>query len=321
MPELNETSELSETPELTVGLVIGAERERAGRSLEHLLRQTALDRIEIVCVDLAPDAPPPEEVRADAVRYVPAGQCAFMEEGMALCIEVARAPLVAFIEDHSHAAPGWAAEVIRTFDRPEVAMVNYSFTYAGSGTYLDRAFLVTEYGRWMAPTRPGAVSIAACNNIAYRLAALAPYRGDLAGWLGMAPALHRRIQQAGGTVWQAPGALVAHESWDRLRDGCWANGVMKRMYGGYRPAREGWGTLRRVWYALAMVAAPPLHLGRLAWSLRNRPRLWWAFFTALPVSTTVYVYASYQEALGYLFGPGNSRELFTEMELAVSRRA
>lgn len=308
-------------PELTAAVVIGAERARAGRSLAALLAQTAADRIEIVCVDLAPHAAPIPETASPAVRYIAAPECVYMETGMVRCLEAARAPVVAFIEDHSYAAPEWAEGVIRSFERhPDAVLVNYAFTHAGEDTYLNRAFLVCEYGPWMTPARTRLVAIPACNNIAYRRAALEPYRDDLEGWLAMAPSLHERMLRAGGAAWLAPDAIVAHEGWTSLWRGCWANGVMKRMFGGYRGAREGWSRPRRWAYGAGMAAAPALHLARLAWSLRDRPTLWGAFVAALPVSLVVYSWASFQEALGYVAGPGNSRERFTAMELAVPRR-
>lgn len=307
-------------PELTAAVIMGAERRRAGRSLRHLLDQTAIDRMEIVCVDVLPGAEPVEESRAPGVRYVPADDCEYMDQAQVRCIDEARAPLIAFIEDHCYASRDWAANVIRAFDRPDVALVNYSFTYAGNGTYLDRAFLMTEYGRWMAPTRPGPVSIPSCNNVAYRVQALGPYRDSMARWMELEPVLHAEILRSGGVAWQSPDALVAHEDWVDLWEGCWANGVMKRMFGAHRSEQGGWGLPRRGLYAAAMTVAPGLHLARLAWSLRRRPTLWPAYAASLPVSVPVYVYSSFQEALGYLFGPGKSREQFTRMELDMPRQ-
>lgn len=307
-------------PQLTAAVVIGAERDRARVSLQHLLAQTAIDRLEIICVDLTPDGEVIPETQHPTVRYIPAGELEFFEAGMARCFTEARAPLIGFVEDHSFAAPEWAENVIKAFNRPDVALVNYSFTYAGTGTYLDRAFLVVEYGRWMAPTRPRPLSIPACNNIAYRLEALAPYRDALEKQLGVAPLMHTRLLEDGWIAWQEPNALVAHQGWENLWSGCWANGIMKRMYGGYRAERGKWSALRRIAYAGGMVLAPPLHLGRLFWSMRDRPSLWGQFASALPVSLVVYGYSSLQEALGYLFGPGRSREEYTAMELSVPRR-
>ena len=42
-------------PRLSVGLIAGELRGRAERSLEHLLRQTVLDELEILVIDINPD--------------------------------------------------------------------------------------------------------------------------------------------------------------------------------------------------------------------------------------------------------------------------
>lgn len=299
--------------------MVGTERERAERSLARLLRQTLLDRMEIVCVDLAPDAVPIAGSDHPAVRYMRGDPTSLFEEAMALVVDRARAPYVAFVEDHSYAEPEWAAGIVREFERSGAALVNYAFTHVGRGTYLNRALLVAEYGRWMVPAREGEVRIPACNNVSYRVEALAPFRDRLGEWLGTAALMHREIQRRGGVAWQATDAVVGHESWGSLIKACWANGVMKRVYGGHRPLLCGWGLPRRLLYAAGMVVAPALHIARLARSFRDRPRLWGAFLEALPVCAVVYGYASWQEALGYLLGPGTSREAFTRMETAVPR--
>ena len=64
---------------------------------------------------------------------------------------------------------------------------------------------------------------------------------------------------------------------------------------------------------------PILHLARLVWALRNRPRLWPSLFAALPVTLAVFTYSPYQEAPGYLSGPESSRGDFLTMELSVGR--
>ena len=95
-------------------MVVGRQRERAARSLDCLLRQTAVSRIEILLADLAPD-----EARIDggdhpAVRVLDASDQPGIGGAMARCVLAATAPCVAFIEDHCYAEPHWAAAIIRT---------------------------------------------------------------------------------------------------------------------------------------------------------------------------------------------------------------
>ena len=43
------------TPALSAAFVMGAQRDRVGRCVTNLLAQTALESMEIIAVDLAPD--------------------------------------------------------------------------------------------------------------------------------------------------------------------------------------------------------------------------------------------------------------------------
>ena len=310
---MNEPTELA-TPALSVGMLIGRQRARAEHSLQCLLEQP--EPLEILVGDLTPGEGPLRGFADPCVRVIEL-ENHHMGSGMARLVEEARAPLIALIEDHCYAAPGWAAGVLRAFARPEVAIVSYAIRDAGPETWLTRSFLFTEYGRWMDPAREGPVAIAALNNVAYRRSVLLR-KTDLPRRMEGAHALHREIQREGGVAWLAADAIAAHQDWLSFLEGCRANGILKRAYAGSK-VQEGLGWPGRLVHAAAMLLAPALHLGRLGWSVRNRPRLWTTFFTSLPVSVPVYVYASYQEALGYLFGVGTSLDDFVEMEVDTAR--
>jgi hypothetical protein len=72
-------------------------------------------------------------------------------------------------------------------------------------------------------------------------------------------------------------------------------------------------------YAGGMVLSPPLHFWRLVRTLPARPRLWPRFAVSLPVIASIYTYAAFVEANGYLFGAGNSEEVFKNLELDFVR--
>jgi len=229
---------------------------------------------------------------------------------------------VAFIEDHCHAQPGWAAAVLRDFERP-VAMVNYSFIDTEPGSYLSRSFLMAEYGRWLHPTSPGPLPIASCANISYRrdiLMRLAKER-PLEEWFRAEYILHRRIQSDGGVIWQSTDAVAAHEDWVTLSEGLHANGALKRYHAGAIAFGSPlWSLFRRCAYAAGMLVVPALHMWRLLRSIIPRPCHWGHFISALPVSLAVYIYAAAAEAVGYLGGPGDSGEHFVVVELELARK-
>lgn len=309
------------TAQLTVGLIAGDLRARAECSLSCLLNQTALDRMEIVVVDIGHREGAFAGAAHPRVRYIRRPDFRHYCEAQAEVVRQARTPLVAFVEDHCYATPGWAQAVLETFENPRVAAVNYTFTPAGNTGYLGRSILMAEYGNWMFPHPGGRVRICSSTNLAYRRKVLLE---EIRGRESLFEAeflVQRAIARRGMEIHLAPRATLAHESWSTLRDACAANGANKRVLGSRRSELGGWGPFRRAVWAAAMGLAPGLFLARLAWSLRRRPALWVTYLTGLPVMTAIYCACAWHEAKGYLWGAGQSREELAARELAVSRNA
>ena len=122
-------------------------------------------------------------------------------------------------------------------------------TNANPERLLCRTFLMAEYGRWLDPAISGYVPISACNNVAYRRAALEPYWNRLDRLCEAEYVLHRDMQAAGARVWLAADAKLAHENWTRLWHGVRASSDMVngwspsgRHRGGPNVNREMWET-------------------------------------------------------------------------------
>jgi len=300
-------------------MIAGVQRSRAERCLNRLLAQTGLDDLEIVVMDIWPEGKPLRGAGHPSVQYFHRPKLVFYSQAQAECVRQARGELIAFLEDHSYADPGWAAAIIEAFSQKQISLVTYSFRNHNPMNYVSRAFFFSEYGRWMSPAVRGPIRIPSCSNVAYRKEALAPYMDQLDELFEAEFLLHRRIMEAGGLAWLEPNAEVAHENWLYFSDGIRANCAMRRVNGARRVELGGWSKARRCFYACAMLVAPALHIWRLARSVWERPSLWGTFVTSLPVCIAVYAASSYAEALGYLLGPGTSREGFKTMEVSASR--
>jgi hypothetical protein len=306
--------------ELSAVMIAGSIRERADLCLSRLLAQTALDRMEIVLVDLGTEGPPRGSEHT-AVRYIRRPDLHSYSMAQAECVRQARGEIIAFIEDHCYPSPGWAAYILQAFREPHVQIVTYGFVNYNPERYLSRGFFMTEYGRWMRPVSRGPISIPSCNNVAYRRTDLEPLLGELDKLFDVEFVMQRRILARGGVAWMEPAAEAAHENWETLGAGLSCNYSHRRLNAARRAEAGGWSLPRKWFFAGATAATPLLHLSRLAVSLWNRPSLWLAFVEALPVSTAVYVATAYAEILGYLFGPASSREKFTLAELSYRRRS
>ena len=309
------------TPRLTVGLIAGELRNRAERSLEHLLGQTALDQIEIVVIDVRPQKGGFAGADHPRVRYFHRPDLRYYCEVQAELVAQAQAPLIAFIEDHCYAVPGWAAAILKTFENPRVSAVNYTFTNAVGDSYRSRSILMAEYGHWMLPHPGGPVRICSSTNLAYRRDLLLNGLQKHGSIFEAEFLIHRLIQASNGEIHVAPEATVAHESWQTVWDACLANGANKRVLGARRAEHGKWGVVTRAIWTAGMVLVPALFVARLGWALRNRPALWGKFLASLPLLVAIFSYCAWSEALGYLCGAGVSREEFRARELEVHRDA
>jgi hypothetical protein len=306
-------------PQLTVGLIAGELRERAERSLRHILAQAELERLEVVVVDVNRGGGSFVGSDHPKVRYLYRPQFRFYCEAQIEVIRQARSPVIAFLEDHCYAEPQWAEAILETLENPKVAAVNYTFTNASDAGYLGRSILMAEYGHWMAPHPGGRVRISASTNLAYRRELLPVRMGEDESIFEAEFLIHREIQKSGGEIHVAPRATVAHESWATLKAACQANGANKRVLGARRAESGNWRKGRRLIWGIGMILTPGLFIARLAAAMYHRPALWGRFISSLPVLTVIYSYCAWSEALGYLRGAGASREEFLARELAVHR--
>jgi len=301
-------------------MIAGPIRERAELCLSRLLAQTAIEDMEIIVVDLAA-GPPLQGAGHELVRYVRLPETTSYSVGQAECARQAKGEIIAYIEDHCYPSPGWAASILKAFEDETVSIVAYGFLNYNPGKYLARAFFLTEYGRWACPAKPGPIPIPSCNNVAYRRADLDPFLPELDALFDAEFVMQRRILAKGGKAWLEPSAQAAHENWESLDSGLFCNHSHRRMNAARRAEASGWNLAQRVFFAGAMTVTPLLHLGRLAFALRNRPSLWLPYIAALPVSTLIYSATAYAEIEGFLFGPGSSHKGFLAAELGAQRAA
>jgi hypothetical protein len=308
-------------PVLSVVVIIGSCRERAEYLLAALAEQTVRDRLEVIVVDLAGDhvhpvdLPPGLEVsRLHLSPFTGWGSARFVG------LKEARAPLVAFLEDHCIPEPRWAGSVVGAFDCG-AASVGYSFTNGSPDTRLYRSILATEYGAWMDLAQSGPTAHLPANNVAYRAELLRREFGeDLEEALEIDFTIHEVLKQRGHLLWIAADAVVAHQSTAYLRHLFRGHHAFCRLLAARRVRVQRWGRLRRVAHGLvAPVAVPLLRWTRLWTALRGRPGIRRSVVASSPLVLPLFAWAAIGEALGCLFGAGRSSVSLTTMELRWPR--
>ncbi len=304
---------------LSVVVVIGDNRERAQRMIAALASQTQIDRMEVIFVDAASDRalalllPPKPEVRV--VRAEPGimpGRARFKGT------EIARAPLIAYLEDHCYPEPEWASSILAAHQGGWAA-VGYTFTNGSPDTYLFRSIFLAEYGPWSHPHPGGPTWRLPGSNVSYKMSELLRFGERLADLLEMDYTLHESLRRGGKQFCIATGALVAHESYARFAELLYCHFLFSRLQAARRARAFGWKAGRRLVLSLAVpIVLPWMQLYR-AWKAFRRHSSFPAWLASIPVIYLIHQSESIGESLGLLFGAGNCSRRFALRELNGTR--
>ena len=293
---------------LSAVLVVGSLRERGQAALDALCAQTALDRIEIILVDMAPTPAPPLRMSRTARLHRTAsprelGWGAARLSGLAL----ATAPVVAFAEDHCHPDPGWAAALIEAHNGPWVA-IGYGFRNGNPKTYVSRASMVSDYGLWMLPGVRGEAWVLPGNNVSYKRDALLSLGDKLPDAMVNDIVAQEFFRARGLPMFVEPGAVAAHFNFESLAVCGRANHAWGRVMASRRAGAMRWSRRRRIaWGLLTPLGEPPVYLARILRTARRRPGFGRALLAALPLLAVVRVYAATSARPRLPFRPGRQR--------------
>ncbi len=308
-------------PLLSVIAITGSDRGRADRLLAALAGQTASSDIEAIIIDLASggstEITPPDGIHTLILRRPGSGDWG---GARADGVRQARAPLVAFLEDHTVPSPGWAGEVVRAFAGcgKDCTAICYAFTNGSPDTYFYRSVFMTEYGALAHPLSEGPAPTSTANNIAYRRDALLALGTRMDSLLEMDFFL-QRVLGRDFRVLSAPAALLAHETNTGLRDLMLGHFEYARLFANRRLSHEQWGLAKRIAGTIAApLLVPPLRLKRLLFALRGRPSMRDAL-AGLPVILLLYMCGALGEAWGLLRGGELSASRVIWLELTAPR--
>jgi len=145
------------TPELSVVVVVGPRRARAETCLRSLLDQEIGERLEVVVIDVEPGATPitgQEDPRVRS-RSLPPGTtfATARVEG----VRLAQGAVVAFLEEHCLALPGWGAALLRAYAAGPWAGVGARVENANPGQGTSDITGLLAYHHFYAPLASGEV--------------------------------------------------------------------------------------------------------------------------------------------------------------------
>ena len=143
-------------PTVSMVIIVGRRRERGAGALASVLSQEGIERCEVLLIDAAPPGTPPL-LRSDysSVRVVPMSERPYGGAMRAAAIRAARAPVVAFLEEHSRALPGYLVAIEEVFADGSVAAASGEIRNLNPGVGFTDLAHVMSFWRWSPPLERG----------------------------------------------------------------------------------------------------------------------------------------------------------------------
>jgi hypothetical protein len=289
--------------------------ETLGKLIDELKAQRACDKLEVVIL-----AASRERLRLDesvlkefhSYQVIEVGPFHSVATPRAVGVRAARAPVVAFAEDHAYPAPGWAEALIEAHRQPWAA-VGPAIINANPQTRISRTDLFLCYGPFVAPAQSGVVSSVAGDNSTYKRGLLLKYGDRLEAMLEDEGALHRDLRAKGYQLYLEASAQTRHLNFTRMSAWLSLRYHGGRVYGARRVEQNHWSLLRRLIYIAASPLFPLLQVWPLLRVIRRPGRQPELLSRVFPEIAAALVAGVVGEVAGYACGPGDSLEKLTSL--------
>jgi hypothetical protein len=285
-------------------------------TIRHLRAQTVRGQLELVIVSLVSQLADLDESELSdfgAFQVVYLGPVSLLAMARAAGARHARAPVVAFAEDHSLPEPGWAKALLEAHDQG-FAAVGPAVVNANPRTMLSWAGMFMSFAPWADRVTAGIVEGLAWHNTSYKRALLLEYGAALDDLLAEEGFLQADLRARGHQLYLEPAARVRH--FNCARFSAWIREKLHagRAFAAARVRYDRWSIPRRTLYGLGALLIPAARLRRILWEIRRCGRRKELLPRILPALLLgLYVHAI-GEMIGYLFGAGDAPKKKSAME-------
>jgi hypothetical protein len=293
-------------PSLSVALLTPEGFESLRRTVSCLATQDIASAIELLIL-----APAGQNVVVDeslatffhSLRVIPVAYGTGTGDARAAAVREARAPIIAFAEDHSFPQDGWAAALVDAHRGPYAA-VGPAVHNANPSTKVSWADLLMGYGPWLAPTTSGPRDHLPGHNSSYKRAPLLALGDELPALIEAETTLHWKLRAQGHSLYLDERARVAHTNFEAFPLWIWVSFHTGRMFAGTRAMHWPW------WRRAAFAAASPLiPLVRLRRHLGQARQVGWTagrIAGLVPTLLAGLVANGIGEGMGTVAGAGRS---------------
>ncbi len=303
-------------PALSVIVIAPFGHQEVERTLRAWGHQSARKEVELVlvCVNRAALAAPDGwDAAFGFSQIVEAGELTSSAAMRTAGIRVARAPVVAFTEDHCFPAPGWAERLLARHAETEPAWTGVApaIRNANPQTAVSWTNYLIEYGDW-APSGPGGP----CrhlpgHNSSYKKAALLTFGDRLATALQSESNMQWELAQTSDHQFYLETEFAhKHLNYSLLSTSLGLRFACGRLFGGNRFPR---GDAKRLLYALATPAIFIVRFRRLL-AMMARTKDQKPPITVYPTVLALLLVDVLGEGVGYVLGPGSADAAVTESE-------
>lgn len=278
-----------------------------GECLTALTQQRGNISYEILVVDRCGEETRQQIRRRFAqskVRLIPTEGSPSIPKLRAIGMAAAQGRLIGILEDHCNVPPVWFEAIARAHEAGHQA-IGSGVENGATGRLVDWAVFFCEYSRFMPPVPAGIVREIPGNCAVYHRQALERAGPELKEELWES-FLHRRLREEGVAFFCDPAMTVTHKKEFGFGYFMSQRYHYSRSFAAMRTAQESF--MRRVIYVCATPALPFLLFWRMARCIWQKQRRRKEFVFATPIIGTFLVSWAWGEAVGALFGAGDSLE-------------
>ncbi|MEO1583150.1 MAG: Gfo/Idh/MocA family oxidoreductase [Planctomycetota bacterium] len=315
------------TPAISVVLVTINTVRSLDKVMHHLRQQTIAPKTEILIVGPNDEAfaDLSDDDRGPLMRVTPviAGEITDVDMSSALALAEAKAPYIAFLEDHAFPEPNWAETIVDAFDTFGTAGIGTAIENGNPCTVLSWANMLMSYGEWVAAQHAGPTLSVSRHNVAFKADVLRREYGEgLPHMMGRDGGLLGDLVARGHGYAIDPATHVRH-----LNPSTWSSTLelrigSGRLFASSRMKRERWSNAKRWLYILGAPAIPFIRYRLLREALigpgsdARRKRIGDKVVAALIVGCTL---DGIGQLLGHAFGPGTVKEKLAFFEMGRAR--
>lgn len=307
-------------PRLSVIVMVDKQRGRAEACLKSILGQSRIKDMEVLLLDFAPSAVRPLAAsRHRAVRLVKLDYSIGYGSARALAVRMARAPIVAFLEEHVAARPGWAEAVLKAH-KGGWAGVGPEVHNPTPGLGASDLIYLAGFGDWVPPLAPGESRLIPGQNSAFKRKAVLAYDSELERLLEADIFLQWRMLADGYKLYHAPDAQIEHSSEGTLRTLILGYYLVMRNFAPLRAELFNWSPIKRTLRLILTPIGPFYRSTRLLWSLaRRRSPYFWKAVIGVWAVLGAHLGGAAGEAVGLIAGVPRSDRRFLIYEMNAER--